>query len=81
MEGAEVPQDSAARAQEEPPKAEPGWRAILNVLLALRKCDRAPETEPVVSLRGSQPRSSAPERSLLLPCPGLKAFGRDFGGR
>lgn len=50
MEGAEASQDSAAQAQEEPPKAEPGWQAILNLLLTLKKCDRAPESEPVVSL-------------------------------
>ncbi|XP_032064148.1 nuclear-interacting partner of ALK isoform X1 [Aythya fuligula] len=55
VEGAEAPQDSAARAPEEPPKAEPGWRVILNLLLTLRKCDRAPETEPVsLSVKSSK---------------------------
>ncbi|XP_035170605.1 nuclear-interacting partner of ALK-like, partial [Oxyura jamaicensis] len=47
VEGAEAPEDSAAQAQKEPPKAEPGWQVVLNVLLAIRKCDRVPETEPV----------------------------------
>lgn len=78
MEGAEAPDDSAA--QKEPPKAEPGWQAILNVLLAIGKCDRVPETEPVVSLRGSQPQTSAPERCSLLPSPpGPKSPRAGFG--
>uniref|UniRef100_A0A8B9EZG7 Zinc finger C3HC-type containing 1 n=1 Tax=Anser cygnoides TaxID=8845 RepID=A0A8B9EZG7_ANSCY len=53
VEGAEAPDDSAA--QKEPPKAEPGWQAILNVLLAIGKCDRVPETEPVsLSVKSSK---------------------------
>ncbi|XP_040401482.1 nuclear-interacting partner of ALK isoform X2 [Cygnus olor] len=55
VEGAEAPEDSAAQAREEPPKAEPGWQVILNVLLAIRKCDRVPETEPVsLSVKSSK---------------------------
>ncbi|KFZ68730.1 Nuclear-interacting partner of ALK, partial [Podiceps cristatus] len=46
VEGGGAPEDTTAQA-EEPAKAEPGWRVVLNTLLATRKCDRVPETEPV----------------------------------
>ncbi|NXG76191.1 NIPA protein, partial [Baryphthengus martii] len=48
VEGGEALEDPVSQAAEkEPAKAEPGWRVVLNTLLAARKCDRVPETEPV----------------------------------
>ncbi|NXK47734.1 NIPA protein, partial [Chauna torquata] len=47
VEGGEALEDTAAQTEKEPAKAEPGWRVVLNTLLASRKCDRVPETEPV----------------------------------
>ncbi|NXF40893.1 NIPA protein, partial [Nyctibius bracteatus] len=47
IEGREAPEDPTAQMDKEPAKAEPGWRVVLNTLLATRKCDRVPETEPV----------------------------------
>uniref|UniRef100_A0A8D0EIV6 Zinc finger C3HC-type containing 1 n=1 Tax=Strix occidentalis caurina TaxID=311401 RepID=A0A8D0EIV6_STROC len=47
VEGGETLEDTAAQTEKEPAKAEPGWRVVLNTLLATRKCDRVPETEPV----------------------------------
>lgn len=51
----EVLEDTLTPMEKEPVKAEPGWRVVLNMLLATRKCDRMPETEPVVSLRDPSP--------------------------
>ncbi|KFP50674.1 Nuclear-interacting partner of ALK, partial [Cathartes aura] len=47
VEGGEALEDTATQTEKEPVKAEPGWRVVLNTLLATRKCDRVPETEPV----------------------------------
>ncbi|KFQ77182.1 Nuclear-interacting partner of ALK, partial [Phoenicopterus ruber ruber] len=47
VEGGEALEDPTAQTEKEPAKAEPGWRVVLNTLLATRKCDRVPETEPV----------------------------------
>ncbi|XP_068802081.1 zinc finger C3HC-type protein 1 isoform X2 [Struthio camelus] len=47
VEGGEALEDPAAQMEKEPAKAEPGWRVVLNTLLAMRKRDRLPETEPV----------------------------------
>ncbi|NXC42772.1 NIPA protein, partial [Penelope pileata] len=47
VEGGETPEDAAAQTEKEPAKAEPGWQVVLNTLLATRKCDTVPETEPV----------------------------------
>ncbi|NXW09810.1 NIPA protein, partial [Fregetta grallaria] len=47
VEGGEALEDTATQTEKEPLKAEPGWRVVLNTLLATRKCDRVPETEPV----------------------------------
>ncbi|NWI64693.1 NIPA protein, partial [Todus mexicanus] len=48
VEGGEALEDTTTQTGEkEPTKAEPGWRVVLNTLLATRKCDRVPETEPV----------------------------------
>ncbi|KFW00519.1 Nuclear-interacting partner of ALK, partial [Fulmarus glacialis] len=47
VEGGEALEDTVTRTEKEPAKAEPGWRVVLNTLLATRKCDRVPETEPV----------------------------------
>ncbi|XP_074684230.1 zinc finger C3HC-type protein 1 isoform X1 [Strix aluco] len=47
VEGGETLEDTTAQTEKEPAKAEPGWRVVLNTLLATRKCDRVPETEPV----------------------------------
>ncbi|KFQ67266.1 Nuclear-interacting partner of ALK, partial [Phaethon lepturus] len=47
VEGGEAPQDTVTQMEKEPAKPEPGWRVVLNTLLATRKCDRVPETEPV----------------------------------
>ncbi|NXF91486.1 NIPA protein, partial [Eubucco bourcierii] len=47
VQGGEVLEDTSTQMEKEPEKAEPGWRVVLNTLLATRKCDRAPETEPV----------------------------------
>ncbi|KAM6090218.1 zinc finger C3HC-type protein 1 [Theristicus caerulescens] len=47
VEGGEALEDTATQTEKEPAKAEPGWRVVLNTLLATRKCDRVPETEPV----------------------------------
>uniref|UniRef100_A0A8C7EHL5 Zinc finger C3HC-type containing 1 n=1 Tax=Nothoprocta perdicaria TaxID=30464 RepID=A0A8C7EHL5_NOTPE len=44
VEGGEAQENPV---EKEPAKAEPGWRVVLNTLLATRKCDRLPETEPV----------------------------------
>ncbi|KFP87352.1 Nuclear-interacting partner of ALK, partial [Apaloderma vittatum] len=46
-EGGEALEDPAAQTEKEAAKAEPGWQVVLNTLLATRKCDRVPETEPV----------------------------------
>ncbi|NXT33817.1 NIPA protein, partial [Pelecanoides urinatrix] len=46
-EGGEALEDTVTQTEKEPAKAEPGWRVVLNTLLATRKCDRVPETEPV----------------------------------
>ncbi|NXU27309.1 NIPA protein, partial [Thalassarche chlororhynchos] len=47
VEGGEALEDTMTQTEEEPVKAEPGWRVVLNTLLATRKCDRVPEMEPV----------------------------------
>ncbi|NXI55004.1 NIPA protein, partial [Chloroceryle aenea] len=48
VEGGEALEDPVPQlAEKEPLKAEPGWRVVLDTLLATRKCDRVPETEPV----------------------------------
>ncbi|NXN08226.1 NIPA protein, partial [Indicator maculatus] len=47
VEGGEVLEDTSNQMEKEPEKAEPGWRVVLNTLLATRKCDKVPETEPV----------------------------------
>ncbi|NXS93859.1 NIPA protein, partial [Jacana jacana] len=47
VEGEEALEDATTQTEKEPVKAEPGWRVVLNTLLATRKCDRVPETEPV----------------------------------
>ncbi|XP_071590377.1 zinc finger C3HC-type protein 1 [Heliangelus exortis] len=47
VEGEEALEDTTAQVEKKPPKAEPGWRVVLDTLLATRKCDRVPETEPV----------------------------------
>ncbi|KAM9635040.1 zinc finger C3HC-type protein 1 isoform 2-T3 [Morphnus guianensis] len=47
VEGGEALEDTATQTEKEPAKAEPGWRVVLNTLLATRKCDRVPEMEPV----------------------------------
>ncbi|XP_049670348.1 zinc finger C3HC-type protein 1 [Accipiter gentilis] len=47
VEGGEALEDTTTQTEKEPVKAEPGWRVVLNTLLATRKCDRVPETEPV----------------------------------
>ncbi|XP_075368384.1 zinc finger C3HC-type protein 1 isoform X1 [Mycteria americana] len=47
VEGGEALEDTATQTEKEPAKAEPGWRVVLNTLLATRKRDRVPETEPV----------------------------------
>ncbi|XP_062490616.1 zinc finger C3HC-type protein 1 isoform X2 [Pezoporus occidentalis] len=49
----EVLEDTTTPMEKEPVKAEPGWRVVLNMLLATRKCDRVPETEPVSLLEKS----------------------------
>ncbi|KAM6137271.1 zinc finger C3HC-type protein 1 [Pterocles gutturalis] len=55
VEGAEALKDTTAETEKEPVKAEPGWRVVLNTLLATRKCDRVPETEPVsISVKSSK---------------------------
>ncbi|NWR58633.1 NIPA protein, partial [Bucorvus abyssinicus] len=45
--GEEALEDIATQTEKEPAKAEPGWQVVLNTLLATRKGDRVPETEPV----------------------------------
>ncbi|XP_054034664.1 zinc finger C3HC-type protein 1 [Dryobates pubescens] len=47
VEGGGVREDTSTQTEKEPEKAEPGWRVVLNTLLATRKCDKVPETEPV----------------------------------
>ncbi|XP_026696845.1 nuclear-interacting partner of ALK [Athene cunicularia] len=47
VEGGETLEDTTTQTEKEPVKAEPGWQVVLNTLLATRKCDRVPETEPV----------------------------------
>ncbi|NXK09754.1 NIPA protein, partial [Herpetotheres cachinnans] len=47
VEGGEALEDTMTQTEKEPVKPEPGWRVVLNTLLATRKCDRVPETEPV----------------------------------
>ncbi|XP_054255564.1 zinc finger C3HC-type protein 1 [Indicator indicator] len=47
VEGGEVLEDASNQMEKELEKAEPGWRVVLNTLLATRKCDKVPETEPV----------------------------------
>ncbi|NXJ83911.1 NIPA protein, partial [Trogon melanurus] len=47
VEGGEALEDPAAQTEKEAAKAEPGWQVVLNTLLATRKCDQVPETEPV----------------------------------
>uniref|UniRef100_A0A8C4UWA2 Zinc finger C3HC-type containing 1 n=1 Tax=Falco tinnunculus TaxID=100819 RepID=A0A8C4UWA2_FALTI len=47
VEGGEALEDTVTQAEKEPVKPEPGWQVVLNTLLATRKCDRVPETEPV----------------------------------
>ncbi|XP_064905448.1 zinc finger C3HC-type protein 1 [Columba livia] len=55
VEGGEALEDPTAQTEKEPAKAEPGWRVVLNTLLATRKCDRVPETEPVsLSVKSSK---------------------------
>uniref|UniRef100_A0A8C9EW64 Zinc finger C3HC-type containing 1 n=1 Tax=Pavo cristatus TaxID=9049 RepID=A0A8C9EW64_PAVCR len=43
VEGGEALEDP----EKEPAKGEPGWQVVLSTLLASRKCDLVPETEPV----------------------------------
>ncbi|XP_030335615.1 nuclear-interacting partner of ALK isoform X1 [Strigops habroptila] len=47
VDGGDILEDTTTHMEKEPVKAEPGWRVVLNMLLATRKCDRVPETEPV----------------------------------
>ncbi|KAM6306707.1 zinc finger C3HC-type protein 1-like [Podargus strigoides] len=47
VEGREALEDTTAQTEKEPGKAEQGWRVVLNTLLAIRKRDRVPETDPV----------------------------------
>ncbi|NWH57630.1 NIPA protein, partial [Geococcyx californianus] len=47
VEGGEALEDTTAQTEKDHAKAEPGWRVVLNTLLATRNCDRVPETEPV----------------------------------
>ncbi|XP_055664390.1 zinc finger C3HC-type protein 1 isoform X2 [Falco peregrinus] len=47
VEGGEALEDTVTQTEKEPVKPEPGWQVVLNTLLATRKCDRVPETEPV----------------------------------
>ncbi|KAM9246705.1 zinc finger C3HC-type protein 1 [Leptosomus discolor] len=47
VEGGEALEDTTTQTEKEPAKAAPGWRVVLNTLLATRKRDRVPETEPV----------------------------------
>ncbi|NXO04774.1 NIPA protein, partial [Rhinopomastus cyanomelas] len=47
VEGGEALKDPETQTKKEPAKAEPGWRVVLHTLLATRKCERVPETEPV----------------------------------
>ncbi|KAF1396636.1 Nuclear-interacting partner of ALK, partial [Spheniscus mendiculus] len=47
VEGGEALEDTTTQTEKEPARAEPGWRVVLNTLLATRKCDRVPEMEPV----------------------------------
>ncbi|XP_051468387.1 zinc finger C3HC-type protein 1 isoform X2 [Apus apus] len=55
VEGGEALEDTTAQVEKEPVKAEPGWRVVLDTLLATRKCDRVPETEPVsLSVKSSK---------------------------
>ncbi|NXV33131.1 NIPA protein, partial [Rissa tridactyla] len=55
VEGGEVLEDAMTQTENEPVKAEPGWRVVLNTLLATRKCDRVPEMEPVsLSVKSSK---------------------------
>ncbi|NXN60758.1 NIPA protein, partial [Rynchops niger] len=55
VEGGEALEDTTTQTEKEPVKAEPGWRVVLNTLLATRKCDRVPETEPVsLSVKSSK---------------------------
>ncbi|KAK2517243.1 Zc3hc1 [Columba guinea] len=55
VEGGEALEDPTAQPEKEPAKAELGWRVVLNTLLATRKCDRVPETEPVsLSVKSSK---------------------------
>lgn len=79
VEGGETLEDTTTQSEKEPVKAEPGWRVVLNTLLATRKCDRVPETEPVVSLRDPQPQNQVLKHRLLQPCPGLKDYGQNLG--
>lgn len=79
VEGGEALEDTATQMEKEPAKAEPGWRVVLNMLLATRKCDRVPEMEPVVSLRDPQPRNQVLKHRFFQPCPGMKAFWAEFG--
>lgn len=75
--GGETLEDAATQTEKEPAKAEPGWRAVLNTLVATRKGDTVPETEPVVSLRDPQPQRS--DRCWLQPRPGPRAWGQNSG--
>lgn len=68
VEGGEALEDTATQTEKELVKAEPGWRVVLNTLLATRKCDRVPETEPVVSLAGSPAPNPSTQNTA---CPGL----------
>lgn len=77
VEGGEALEDTTTQTEKEPVKAEPGWRVVLNTLLATRKCDRVPETEPVVSLAGSPAPKPSTQNTA---CPGL-ARGRKSVGR
>ncbi|NXS62669.1 NIPA protein, partial [Brachypteracias leptosomus] len=47
VEGGEALEDTTTQLEKEPVKTQPGWQVVLNTLLATRKCDRVPETEPV----------------------------------
>uniref|UniRef100_A0A8C4UXN9 Zinc finger C3HC-type containing 1 n=1 Tax=Falco tinnunculus TaxID=100819 RepID=A0A8C4UXN9_FALTI len=68
VEGGEALEDTVTQAEKEPVKPEPGWQVVLNTLLATRKCDRVPETEPVVSLAGSPAPNSSAQNTA---CPSL----------
>jgi len=79
VEGGEALEDTTTQTEKEPAKAEPGWQVVLNTLLATRKCDRVPETEPVVSLQHPQPQTRALKTLLAPALPGAEGLWVEFG--